>query len=123
MRDAKKPRDWALPAGCSITEESDDVLKDDDIDIVVEVMGGTTLAKDVVMGALKARKDVVTANKALIADCLPELDAVVADLNSGDEPPVQFGYEATRRRSSSGFFARRRGRRPRSAAASPSSTR
>ena len=36
-------------------------------------MGGTTLAKDVVFRALRAGKDVVTANKALIADCLPEI--------------------------------------------------
>jgi len=94
VRDKNKPRDWALPPGCAITESFDDVLEDDDIDIVIEVIGGTTLAKDVVVKSLKARKDVVTANKALIADCLPELDALIADLNSGDEPPVQFGYEA-----------------------------
>ena len=60
-------------------------------------MGGTTLAKDVVFRALRAGKDVVTANKALIADCLPEIEAVVAEANAAQgagAPRVQFGYEA-----------------------------
>ena len=45
VRDKNKPRDWALPPGCSITESFDDVLEDDEIDIVIEVIGGTTLAR------------------------------------------------------------------------------
>ena len=60
-------------------------------------MGGTTLAKDVVFRALRAGKDVVTANKALIADCLPEIETVVAEANAAQgagAPRVQFGYEA-----------------------------
>ena len=69
VRDKSKERDWALPPGCTVTEDVDDVLNDADIDLVVEVAGGTTFAKDVVFGALKKRKDVVTANKALIAAC------------------------------------------------------
>src|SRR4051812_37841604 len=40
----------------------------DDIDIVCELIGGTTLAKDAVLAALAARKHVVTANKALLAE-------------------------------------------------------
>lgn len=38
-----------------------------DADMIVEVMGGTTTARDVVLAALKAGKPVVTANKALLA--------------------------------------------------------
>ena len=74
VRDASKPRDFALPEGCSIVTNYDDILNDDDIDIAVEVMGGTTDAKDVVFGALKKGKSVVTANKALIAKDLPEIE-------------------------------------------------
>jgi len=79
------PTHWSICAGS------------DDIDLVVEVMGGTTIAKDVVFRALRAGKDVVTANKALIADCLPELEAVVAEANAAQgagASRVQFGYEA-----------------------------
>ena len=95
VRDKSKARDWEVPAGCTITEDFDDVLHDDDIDLVVEVMGGTTLAKDVVFKALRAKKDVVTANKALIAACLPEIEAVVDDVNAGSpDRKVNFGFEA-----------------------------
>ena len=86
-----------MPAGCEVTTDVNAVLDDPDVDIVVEVMGGTTLAKDVVFRALRAGKDVVTANKALIADCLPEIEAVVAEANAAQgagAPRVQFGYEA-----------------------------
>jgi len=97
VRDAAKARDWTAPPGCVVTEDLEAVLGDDDVDLVVEVMGGTTLAKDVVFRALRAGKDVVTANKALIADCLPEIEAVVAEANAAQgagAPRVQFGYEA-----------------------------
>lgn len=94
VRDASKERDWALPPGCKVTESFDDVLDDDSIGLVVEVMGGTTLAKDVVFKALRAGKDVVTANKALIAAALTEIEAVVDEVNAGGAAPVNFGYEA-----------------------------
>lgn len=44
-----------------------EVVQDADIDIVVELIGGYTLAKDLVMTAIENGKHVVTANKALIA--------------------------------------------------------
>lgn len=90
VRDASKPRDFALPEGCSVVTSYDDILNDEDIDIAVEVMGGTTDAKDVIVGSLKKGKSVVTANKALIAKDLPEIEKLVTSLD-GD---VQFRYEA-----------------------------
>ena len=50
-----------------------DILEDDSINCVVELMGGVTHAKDVVFKALKKGKHVVTANKALLAQLLPEV--------------------------------------------------
>jgi homoserine dehydrogenase len=44
------------------------VVVNPDIDIVVELIGGTTVAYDLVMSALQNGKHVVTANKALIAE-------------------------------------------------------
>ena len=46
-----------------LTLNPNEVLENKDIDIVVEVMGGVTEAKDYVMKALKNKKHVVTANK------------------------------------------------------------
>jgi homoserine dehydrogenase len=67
VRDLDKPRDFTVPEGCVITTDFDDILSDDSLDIIVEVMGGTTFANDVVCKALSNGQDVVTANKALIA--------------------------------------------------------
>jgi homoserine dehydrogenase len=95
VRDASKARDFAVPDGCTVTESYADILDNPDIDMVVEVMGGVTDAKDVVYQALKNGKDVVTANKALIAKHLPELEALIKECNkdSGGKK-VEFRYEA-----------------------------
>jgi len=95
VRDATKERDFAVPEGCEIVTDYDAILNDDSIDTVVEVMGGTDDAKDVVYAALRKRKDVVTANKALIAARLPEIEAILNEVNSGDDDDdVEFRYEA-----------------------------
>jgi homoserine dehydrogenase len=94
VRDASKPRDFKLPEGCCVTTEYSDILEDDSIDIVVEVMGGTTSAKDVVYASLKSGKDVVTANKALIAACMPEIESLLEEVNNAREDNVEFRYEA-----------------------------
>lgn len=49
------------------TSDYHDIVNDPTIDIVVELIGGTTVARDVVLDALNAGKNVVTANKALMA--------------------------------------------------------
>jgi len=96
VRDSSKARDFEIPDGCEITENTSDVLNDDEIDVVVEVMGGTTLAKDIVFEALSKGKHVVTANKALIADKLGEIDEHLSKVNQGKslEDSTQFKYEA-----------------------------
>lgn len=94
VRDASKPRDFDIPSDCSVVTEYDEILSDDSIDMVVEVMGGTTDAKDVVFAALRAGKDVVTANKALIAADLKEIEALLEEVNENREKKVEFRYEA-----------------------------
>ncbi|KAL1530476.1 hypothetical protein AB1Y20_001378 [Prymnesium parvum] len=94
VRDASKPRDFQLPEGCTITDEIESILSDDSVDTVVEVMGGTTLAKDVILRSLKAGKNVVTANKALIAQDLTLIQKTLDEVNAGREDKVQFRFEA-----------------------------
>ncbi|WP_201596896.1 homoserine dehydrogenase [Psychrobacter vallis] len=60
----------------------------DNVDIVIEVIGGTTLAKDVIMHAIKHGKHVVTANKALLAEHGNEIFAFAEAHN------VHVAYEA-----------------------------
>ena len=54
--------------GVDVTRDIFDVTNNPDIDVVVELIGGTTVAFDLVMTALKNGKHVITANKALIAE-------------------------------------------------------
>jgi homoserine dehydrogenase len=50
-----------------VTGDAYDIVRDRDIDIVVELIGGCTAAKDLVLAAIENGKHVVTANKALLA--------------------------------------------------------
>ena len=50
-----------------ITDDAFSLVQDPDIDIVVELIGGYTVARDLVMAAIENGKHVVTANKALLA--------------------------------------------------------
>jgi homoserine dehydrogenase len=94
VRDVSRKRDFELPANCEIVSDYDAILNDDSIDMVVEVMGGLTDAKDVIYSAIKKGKSVVTANKALIAKFLPEIMALLDEVNKGREEKVEFRYEA-----------------------------
>lgn len=53
--------------GITLTEDAFEVVNAPDIDIVVELIGGTGIARDLVLAAIENGKHVVTANKALIA--------------------------------------------------------
>ena len=65
-RNTEKAR-AALGAEVEITNDFDALVIDPSIDIVVELIGGTTRAKELVLKAIDAGKHVVTANKALLA--------------------------------------------------------
>ena len=72
VRDAGKPRDAAVPAALLGTS-SEAAIADPAVHVVVELIGGTTVARGVVLAALAAGKHVVTANKALLAAHGPEI--------------------------------------------------
>ncbi|MDZ7663149.1 homoserine dehydrogenase [Thiohalophilus sp.] len=65
-RDLDKPR-ICDTTGITLTTDPQDVVSNPDIQIVIELIGGDALAKDLVMQAIEQGKHVVTANKALIA--------------------------------------------------------
>ncbi|MDN5566241.1 MAG: homoserine dehydrogenase [Psychrobacter sp.] len=64
------------------------IAESDNVDIIIEVIGGTTLAKDIIMHAIKNGKHVVTANKALLAEHGNEIFALAEAHN------VHVAYEA-----------------------------
>ncbi|NLX12949.1 MAG: homoserine dehydrogenase [Phycisphaerales bacterium] len=70
VRVCDKDRSQAVKAGIPddlFTTQAADIFNDKSIAAVVELVGGTTVAKDFVLRALDAGQDVVTANKALLA--------------------------------------------------------
>lgn len=66
-----------------LTDKWEDIITNDEIDIIVEVMGGIEPAKTMIKEALKAGKSVVTANKDLLAEYGEEL-LVLAKKNHVD---------------------------------------
>ena len=57
------------------------IINDPEVDIVIELIGGETLAKTIILDAFRAKKNVVTANKALIAKHGVELFQVAKENN------------------------------------------
>lgn len=79
VKDLSKPRSISLPDDV-LTTSLDRVFADD-IDIVLELIGGTTLAYEIVAKSLRAGKHVVTANKALLCERGSELFAIAREHN------------------------------------------
>lgn len=65
VRDASKHPTQV--GNAAVTTDALSVATADDVDLVVEVMGGTSIAADVIRAALESGRPVVTANKALLA--------------------------------------------------------
>ena len=66
VRDLRKARNVKIPTA-QLTTDWRAVVNNPAVNVVVELMGGTTTAREVVLAALKQGKPVVTANKALLS--------------------------------------------------------
>ena len=71
-KDTTTPRQFQVPADI-ITDNLNILLQDKSIEIALELVGGTTFAKDLHLKLLQSGKHVVTANKALLAEHGSEL--------------------------------------------------
>lgn len=85
---ARRDREGVDTTGTTVSRDLFAVLDDANVDIVVELIGGTDTARDLVMQAIAKGKHVVTANKALIAKHGAEIFAAAAANN------VAVRYEA-----------------------------
>lgn len=88
VRDVEKDRGVEVPKGI-LTSNADDILKDDTIEVVIEVIGGINPAKEYILKAMKNKKHVVTANKMLLATEGDEL------FEAAEREGVMFYYEAS----------------------------
>ena len=85
----RRPRpDLDLPASVKQSADLMSIVRQPDVDVVVEVMGGIHPAYDVIMEAIRHGKQIVTANKALLAEHGNEL------FKAADDHKVQIAYEA-----------------------------
>ncbi|MEO2055671.1 MAG: homoserine dehydrogenase [Nitrospira sp.] len=87
--DAEKDRGISLPPDV-LTTNAAKIIQDPDIDIVVELIGGTGPAKQYILDAIEGGKHVVTANKALLATHGEEIfqTAAVKGVDVGFEASV-----------------------------------
>ncbi len=87
-RDTVKDRGVRLPEGVFV-DDAMRVARDPGVQIFVELVGGTGAAKEILLEAIRNGKSVVTANKALLAECGPEIAKAVQDAG------VDIGFEAS----------------------------
>jgi len=88
VRDVNKDRGVNVPKGI-LTTNFEEIIKDDSIEIVVEVMGGIEPAMEYILKSVRKKKNVVTANKMLIATHGKEIFAEV------EENGVSINFEAS----------------------------
>ena len=86
--DTKTDRGIKLPKGVLINDP-DTILNDPEIDIVVELIGGTRAAGEITLKAIRNGKHVVTANKALLAEKGREI------FSAAEKNNVTVGFEAS----------------------------
>jgi homoserine dehydrogenase len=87
IADPHKPRSRALPRNL-FTTDARSVIDDPNVDVIVECIGGTTIAAELVERALSHGRHVITANKDLVATQGPRLRALAAAFST------QLRYEA-----------------------------
>ena len=88
VRDTTKKRPINI-SQYHLTEDINEILNDDDIDIVIEVMGGIEPTVDWLRESLKRKKHVITANKDLLAVHLELLE------NLAEQQGVALKFEAS----------------------------
>ena len=71
-----------------LTDDAKSIVNDPEIDLIIEVIGGISPAKELILTAIKNGKSVVTANKALLAQAGAEL------YTAADNANVDLYYEA-----------------------------
>lgn len=83
VSDLQKTRSILPDTHTILTDRTQDLIDDPELDIIVELIGGMETAYDLIKNSLLAGKSVVTANKALLAERGPELFELAAERNLG----------------------------------------
>ena len=78
VNDISKPRDAVLTESL-LTDDPSTIMDDPEISIVVELIGGTDMAGELILQAIRKKKHIVTANKALLASRGAEIFAAASE--------------------------------------------
>lgn len=89
VRNINKCKNNNLLKGIHLTDSFNDIIEDQSLDIIIEVMGGISPAKEYIFSALKKRISVVSANKDLVSLHGPEI------IHMAIEKHVNFSCEAS----------------------------
>jgi len=87
-KDLRRKRGISLDRSI-LTKDPDEILNDPEIPIVIELIGGIEPARSFILKAIKNRKHIVTANKALLAEHGAEIFSAAAKAG------VELGFEAS----------------------------
>ncbi|HEV3475255.1 MAG TPA: homoserine dehydrogenase [Actinomycetota bacterium] len=87
VRNAERPRDVPL-AAAAFTDDPHAVIRDPDVDVIAELIGGIEPARSLILEAIGAGKHVVTANKELLSTLGREL------FDAAESAGVDVGFEA-----------------------------
>ena len=87
-RGFRRTKEFPLPEGV-MTRDPEVIFNDPDVDCVIELIGGLEPAKSYILRAIRAKKHVVTANKAVLSHAGPEI------WTSAYENLVAIGFEAS----------------------------
>jgi len=95
--DIKRERGIKIPAGM-LTTNAEEVINDPEISIVIELIGGTKVAREYIIKAIRNGKHVVTANKALLSEFSKEIffEAIKKKVEVGFEASVAGGIPIIR---------------------------
>ncbi len=72
-----------------ITDDYKQVVGNPEIDLIIELVGGTTISEEIVLGALQSKQTVITANKALLS----EKGEII--YRTAEENQTEIGFEAS----------------------------
>ena len=89
VRDIEKYKNVGLDKNLHLTDNFKDIIEDDEVEIVVEVMGSADFAKACIEECFRRGKSVVSANKDVIADC------GIGLLKLAQENGADFQFEAS----------------------------
>ena len=89
VRDINKKRDIKPPKDTIMVTDYNEIINDESIEIIIEVIGGKEIAKEITLKGIKAGKHIISANKELISEIMELIEEEIKLSKSN----IKFLYE------------------------------